>query len=220
MRRVFGKAKPKAPEYTLDDASTNIEKRGNVLDAKIAKLDEELARYKSEMKKKKKGSGAYKNLQKRALRVLKQKKMYEKQRDATYNQQFNIDQTKYSIDSAKDNAQMVSAMKNANKELKQAYKDISIDEVEDLQDDMEDLMEMGDEINEMMGRQYGVPDDIDEEDLLDELDELSDYEEEEEIPSYMVNAGTAKNLGEEKKEEDGVKVDEFGLPMVPSRQLA
>ena len=54
MRRVFGKAKSKAPAYTLDDATGSVSRRGDVIDGKIAKLDEELQRYKIEMKKEKK----------------------------------------------------------------------------------------------------------------------------------------------------------------------
>lgn len=58
-------------------------------------------------------------------------------------------------------------MKVANKELKVAYKDININDVEDLHEDMTDLLEDADEINEVLGQAYGVPDDLDESDLMD-----------------------------------------------------
>jgi len=66
-----------------------MEKRGGEVDGKIAKLDEELLRYKQQMAKMRPGP-AKNQVQQRALRVLKQKKMYEKQRDALYNQSFNV----------------------------------------------------------------------------------------------------------------------------------
>jgi len=217
MRRFFGKSKPKAPPATLDDASKNIEKRGEGLDGKIKKLDEELMRYKNQMAKMRPGP-AKNTLQQRALRVLKQKKIYEKQRDVTYNQQFNIDQTKFAQDSVKDNITTVSAMKQATKELKTQMKEINIDEVEDLHDDMNDLMEDNDEINEIMGRQYGVPEEVDESDLMAELDSLeAEAEVEEETPSYLVSAASAaaKDLGPPvpaDKNKNQEEVDELGLP--------
>jgi len=73
MNRLFGKAKPKVPAPTLDDASKSMESRGGVVDEKIAKLDEELNRYKKQLQKMKPGA-AKQQVQQRALRVLKQKK--------------------------------------------------------------------------------------------------------------------------------------------------
>ena len=58
-------------------------------------------------------------------------------------------------------------MKQANKDLKKAYKKIDINDVEDLHDDMSDLLAEADEINEVLGQSYGVPEDIDESDLLE-----------------------------------------------------
>ena len=37
--------------------------------------------------------------------------------------------------------------------------------VQDLQDDMEDMLELAGEVQETLGRAYGLPDDVDEEDL-------------------------------------------------------
>lgn len=59
----------------------------------------------------------------------------------------------------------LDAMKVANKVLKTQYKSINISKVEDIQDEMEDLLEQANEIQEVMGRSYGVPDDLDEDDL-------------------------------------------------------
>jgi charged multivesicular body protein 5 len=187
MNRLFGKSKPKVPAPTLDDASKSMDSRGSVIDDKIRKLDEELLRYKAQLTKMKQGP-AKASLQQRALRCLKQKKVYEKQRDALYGQQLNIDQAKYATESVKDNITLVQAMKDAQKGLKKDMKNLKIDDVEDLHDgqggdgggdraacaqrtragqlltcavlssaaaDMSDMLEDADEINEIMGRQYG-----------------------------------------------------------------
>jgi len=47
-----------------------------------------------------------------------------------------------------------------------------MDAVEDLMDDMQDMMADQEEINEMMGRNFGV--EFDEGELMDELNELDE----------------------------------------------
>lgn len=76
------------------------------------------------------------------IQVLKQKRLYENQREQLYNQQFNMEQTSFALDSIKDTAQTVQAMKAAGAELKTAFKkqDLNIDSIEKLQDEMADLM--------------------------------------------------------------------------------
>ena len=51
------------------------------------------------------------------------------------------------------------------KEMKKEYKKVNISAIEDLQDELEDMMEQANEVQEVMGRSYGVGDDIDEADL-------------------------------------------------------
>ena len=194
MNRLFGTAKPAAPKPTLSDASANMEKRGGDIDQKIAKLDKELARYTDQMKKMKPGP-AKQSVQKRALTILKQKKMYEAQKEKTMNQQFNVEQIMFAQDGLKETAATVSAMKGANKELKKQFKAINIDEVEDLQDDMSDLLEQAEEVQSALGRSYNT-DDIDEADLEAELAAM------EEDPSLFFSAET----------DEGASADYLDLP--------
>lgn len=42
--------------------------------------------------------------------MLKQKRLYESQREQLYNQQFNIEQTAFTMESAKDSVQTIQAM--------------------------------------------------------------------------------------------------------------
>lgn len=220
MNRVFGKKKKAAPAPSLDEASSGLGGRVNEMDKKIEGLENELRAYKDKIKKAK-SPAAKKQLQKRAMEVLKRKRMYEQQRDQVAGQQFNIDQATFGIESAKANVQTVAAMKAANTELKKTLKhDLDIDAVEDLADDMAELMEDFNDINEALGRNFATPEDLDEADLEAELDLLEEEMEEEAAleadatPSYL----QANQLPDTPTDVPGEKmpankVDEYGLPM-------
>ncbi|XP_048438874.1 vacuolar protein sorting-associated protein 60.1 isoform X1 [Pyrus x bretschneideri] len=188
MKRVFGVKKDKEPPPSVGDASDRINKRGETVDEKIKKLDIELNRYKEQIKKTRPGP-AQEAVKSRAMRVLKQKRMYEGQRDMLYNQTFNLDQVAFASEGIKDAQQTMTALKSANKELKGMMKTVKIQDIDNLQDEMMDLMDVSNEIQETLGRSYSVPDNIDEEDLMGELDALeADMGMETEadgVPSYL-----------------------------------
>jgi len=234
MNRLFGKSRPKDPVPTLDQASSSMESRTSSLDAKIKTLDDELLRYKAQLSKMRPGA-ARTALSARALRCLQQKKIYDKQRDQLSAQLFNVDQAKFAQQNVKDTVMTVAAMKDAQKSLKVEMKGLKIDDVEDLHDDMGDLLEDADELNEIMGRSYGVPEQLDEADLLDELEAMEgeiEQEEEsvdqrEEVPSYLVSAAkTAKTISSgasasvPKQTVQPQALEEFDLPAPPARSLA
>jgi charged multivesicular body protein 5 len=114
MKRLFGKKKEVAPPPTLDDATGSLEKRGDGVDAKIKKLDLELARHR-EIIKKARPAPARDAAKRRALQVLKQKRLYENQREQLYNQQFNLEQVGFATQTAKETVVQVEAMRAANK---------------------------------------------------------------------------------------------------------
>jgi len=222
MKRFFGtkqKKKTGAPDPSLDDVSGNMDKRMNELDAKINRLEKQILELKKKMQRAK---GAAKNSYKqKALKLLKQKKQYEMQRDRMMGQQMNLDNAKYAQQSIKDNADMVKAMKNAAVGLKQQMKEVNLDEVEDLQDDMMDLMDDVNDINEILGEAWGM-DDYDEDDLLGELDDMDDELDdldmnEDDVPSYMVSANAAANKNQ--LNDNNGDVDEYGLPKVPEKLM-
>jgi charged multivesicular body protein 5 len=213
MNRLFGTSK-KTPKPSLSDAIAATDTRVDAVEVKIKKLDAELAKYKDQMKKMNDGPG--KNaIKSKALRVLKQRKMYETQRDQLQQQSFNMEQASFTTENLRNVISTVDAMQIANKEMQKQYKKIDINKIESIQDDMEDLLEQANDIQETLGRTYGVPEDIDEDDLEAELDALGDelnFEEEEE-PSYLQetpelpSAGLGELVGTEH-----TKVDESGLP--------
>ncbi|EEF43756.1 vacuolar protein sorting-associated protein 60.1 [Ricinus communis] len=235
MRRVFGVKKDKEPPPSIQDASDRINKKGDSVDDKIKKLDAELTRYREQIKKTRPGP-AQEAVKARAMRVLKQKRMYEGQRDMLYNQTFNLDQVAFASEGIKDAQQTMSALKSANKELKGMMKTVKIQDIDNLQDEMMDLMDVSNEIQETLGRSYNIPDDIDEEELMGELDALeADMGLEIEgdgVPSYLQpdkepdldselnlpSAPTGQAAGPAGRNNAQAE-DELGLPAVPRASI-
>ncbi|XP_060592127.1 charged multivesicular body protein 5-like isoform X2 [Ruditapes philippinarum] len=219
MNRLFGRGKPKEPAPNLTDCVANIDSRGESIDKKIARLDAELKKYKDQMAKMRNGP-AKNTVKQKAMRVLKQKKMYEQQRENLANQSFNIEQQHFNIQGLKDTKATVDAMKVGVKEFKKAYKHVNIDQIEDLQDELEDLTEQSSEIQEVMGRSYGMPE-LDDDELEAELDALGDEIGLDEDTSYLDDAVSTPSVptsdpGAEST-RDSVPVDEFGLPQIPAK---
>lgn len=217
MNRLFGRGKEKQPPPNLTDCVNSIDSRGESIDKKIGRLDAELKKYKDQMKKMR--DGPSKNMVKqKAMRILKQKKMYENQRDNLMQQSFNIEQQNYAIQSLKDTKTTVDAMKIGAKEFKKAYKHVNIESIENLQDDLEDLTEQANEIQEVMGRSYGMPE-VDDDELEAELDALGDDLALDEDSSYLDDVAlpsvATSEPGGESMKEGNVPVDEFGLPQIP-----
>ena len=75
------------------------------------------------------------------VQVMKQKKLYEQQRDQLYGQQFNVEQTAFVVQSARDTAHTVTAMQAASKEMTRAFKskELNIDNIDRLQDSLADI---------------------------------------------------------------------------------
>jgi len=188
---------------------------------KIRMLEQDIAKYSDQMKKMR--EGAAKNaVKQKALRLLKQKKVYESQRETLYNQSFNIEQQNMAIQTMKDTKTTVAAMKVGLKEMKKEYKNIKISEIEDIQDQMEDVLEDANEIQDIMGRTYGMPD-VDDAELEAELDALGDdialdddagfLDTTPKIPSREPGVESVFN------DKDGIEVDEFGLPKLPAQRM-
>ncbi|XP_045207180.1 charged multivesicular body protein 5-like isoform X1 [Mercenaria mercenaria] len=220
MNRLFGRSKPKEPAPNLTDCVANIDSRGESIDKKIARLDAELKKYKDQMAKMRNGP-AKNSVKQKAMRVLKQKKMYEQQRENLSNQSFNIGQQDFNIQQLKDTKSTVDAMKVGVKEFKKAYKHVDIDQIENLQDELEDLTEQSSEIQEVMGRSYGMPE-VDDDELEAELDALGDEIGLDEDTSYLDEAVSTPSVptsepGADSARGDSVPVDEFGLPQIPAK---
>merc|ERR1712209_172006 len=146
----------------------------------------------------------------KALRVLKQKKQYESQSENLRNQAFNMEQTNYATQSLQDTKTTVNAMKMGVKEMKKEFKNINIGKIEDLQDDLSDMLEEANEVQEVLGRSYGMPE-IDEDDLEAELDALGDDFALDEDTSYLDDAMNAPDAPAKEPGADSVAVNQDGV---------
>ncbi|EER11091.1 proteasome subunit beta type 3, putative [Perkinsus marinus ATCC 50983] len=163
MNRIFGVGKkkveaPPAPTGpSLAETSEHLDSRVTLLDKKIKQCDEDLIKYKQQMATRSGAVGA----KQRALAVLKRKKMYEAQRDQMMNTQFNVDQAAFTQEQIQTNINVVESMKVANSAMKSQMNDFNIDHVEDVVDDMADIMMDQEEINDILGRSYNLPEGCD-----------------------------------------------------------
>lgn len=223
MNRLFGRGKPKEPPPNLSDCIANVDSRAESIEKKIGRLDGELKKYKDQMSKMREGP-AKNAVKQKALRVLKQKKQYESQSENLRNQSFNMEQTNYATQSLKDTKTTMNAMKLGVKEMKKEFKNVNIEQIEDMQDDLADMLEEANEVQEVMGRTYGMPE-IDEDELEAELDALGDDFALDDDTSYLDDAISAPNAPDKEPGADslapstgegGVLVDEFGLPKLPA----
>ncbi|KAJ3741511.1 Snf7 family [Lentinula detonsa] len=185
MNRIFGSSASKKPKPSLQDAIASTDARVASIEVKVKKLDGELARYKEQMSKMRNGPG--KNaIQQRALRTLKQKRLYESQLAQLAQQTFNMENAALTTENMRNTMATVDALQASNKEIKKQYGKINIDKIDDMHDEMEEMLERANEIQESLGRSYAVPDELDEDDLEAELDALQ-FEEEEEGTSYLAD---------------------------------
>lgn len=195
MNRLFG-TKSNVPKATLDDAMGNIDNRISSLDVKITKVNSELATYQQKLSKMRDGPGKS-TIKQRAIKLLRQRKQLETQRDQLMSQSWNISQAQMTTENLKNTMITVDAMRQTNKELRKTYGKIDIDKLEDMQDEMLDLIDQSNELQAALGRSYDVPDDISESELDAELEALGDeldFNEEygsEQLPSYLSENGEA-----------------------------
>ncbi|XP_055606648.1 charged multivesicular body protein 5 [Uranotaenia lowii] len=221
MNRLFGKSKPKEPGPSINDCIQGVDARADTIDQKIKTLDAELRKYKDQMAKMREGP-AKNAVKQKAMRVLKQRKQYESQVENLRNQSFNMEQANFAAQTLKDTHATVAAMKDGMKSMKKEFKKINIEEIEDIQDDMADMLEQADEVQEAMGRTYGMPE-LDDDELQAELDALGDEIALDDDSSYLddvVKAPAApdKEPGADSvTNKDGILVDEFGLPQIPAQ---
>ena len=186
MKRLFGQKKDAVAKPTLDDANSRLGNRGDAVDVKVTKLNDDLMKLKVQIEKSRGPTQA--RLKQRALALLQQKRMYEKQRDGIYQQQFNIDQLQFTKEMMQDTHLQVEALRDASKQMKKEFKNFKIDDVENMQDELRDLYEDTQEIQEVMGRAYDCPEDIDEDEMDEELDALAFDMDKEKDASYLDEA--------------------------------
>ena len=123
------------------------------IEVKIRKLDGELSKYKEQMNKLRNGPGKVRTrrtkfvfgyckdsfffffkkkdaIQQRALRTLKQKRMYEAQIAQLSQQTFNMESAALATENLRNTMATVDAMQLANKEMRKQYGKLDVDQIE------------------------------------------------------------------------------------------
>lgn len=132
MKRFFGSGNktPPPPPPTLSEASERVEVRIQRLDEKINQLESDLRVIRDQLKKPRLPPSTQSALKQKAMRCLKQKKMFESQRDSMMSQAFNMEQANFTLQSMQDTAATVSAMKAASVTMKQQFKQLEVDSID------------------------------------------------------------------------------------------
>lgn len=162
----------RAPAPTLSEQSAKLQQRGETLDARIKAIDAELAQCKEQLKRTK--GPAQARIKQRAVHLLKQRHMYEQQRDQTFNQQCNVDQASFVCDTLKDSMDQFTVMRDSAKAMKKQFGKVDVSKIERMQDEMANLFDDMEEIQDIMSRTYSTPMEMDEDELLSELDMIGD----------------------------------------------
>ncbi|KAI4459611.1 charged multivesicular body protein [Holotrichia oblita] len=132
-----------------------------------------------------------------------------------------MEQANFAHQTLKDTHSTVVAMKDGMKQMKKEFKKVNIEEIDDVQDELADMLDEANEIQEALGRNYNTPE-IDEDELAAELDALGEEIALDDDTSYLDDvlkapaAPDTKPEAETNKNKDGIQVDEFGLPQIPS----
>ncbi|XP_049852371.1 charged multivesicular body protein 5-like [Schistocerca gregaria] len=171
MNRLFGMPNKGNKEATLEHVSQSLEGRIADLDAKLDRVQGELAKYADQLKAyQTRGVEPPKALKQRMMNTLRQKRMYEAQRDQLANQQFSLEKTSFAIESMKESLNQVEALKTAKGRIETYLKQADLNTIEALQDDLNDLLTETDDIQHILGNESIEY--IDEDDLQLELDSI------------------------------------------------
>ncbi|KAF8819802.1 putative Charged multivesicular body protein 5 [Cardiosporidium cionae] len=155
MKRLFGTGY-NASQQKVDptEVSESLNTRLESLNKSINNCDGELQKFKQQAARSKGAASAASK--RRALEILKRKRMYEQQRDSLYSQQFNLDQASFTKEQMQANIATVDALKVTSKAMKVQMRRTDIGSIEKMQDEMLDLMEDQNELSEILSRNYAV----------------------------------------------------------------
>lgn len=205
MNRLFG-SKNSAPKPSLNDAISSIDTRVGSLDVKLSKINAELSTYQGKISKMRDGPGKA-ALKQKAIKLLRQRKQIEAQKDQLESQLWNMTQALMTTENLKNTMITVDVMKQTNKELKRTYGKIDIDKIEDLQDEMLDLIDKSNELQEALlanNEDLDISEselDAELEALGDEMDYESQFGEAAGVPSYLEEPTELPTFIDEEVEE-------------------
>ncbi|XP_060521632.1 charged multivesicular body protein 4c [Cylas formicarius] len=195
--KLFGGKKDEAP--TTGEAIQKLRETEEMLLKKQDFLEKKIDEYMSVARK-----NASKN-KRVALQALKKKKRLEKNLQQIDGTLTTIELQREALEGANTNTAVLTTMKNAADALKNAHKNLDIDNVHDIMDDIAEQHDIANEISNAISNPVGFTDDLDEDELNKELEEL----ETEELEKGLIDVpGPTKlpAIPTDVEEEDKVKV--------------
>lgn len=140
-----------------------------------------------------------------ALQALKKKKRLEKTLQQVDGTLTTLELQKDALEGANTNAAVLISMKDAAAALKNAHKNLDIDNVHDIMDDIAEQHDIANEISNAISNPVGFGEDIDEDELNKELELL----EEEELEKGLIDVPGPTKLPDlphvEEEEKEKVK---------------
>ena len=126
-----------------------------------------------------------------ALMDMRRKKMYEKEIAKLEATQLTLEQQCFTIESAKANMDVVSAITEGANQMKKMNGALNVEDVAELREDIEEQQQMGDEVSNLLSEGIGFTAGMDEDELEAELAALSDGEHNEEVVNVLSKAPNA-----------------------------
>ena len=177
MFNIFGGKKPAAEnkpntnpsdKVDLDKSAARLVNRTHDIKLRLEKIELEL-KCALEAYRISRTSTEKLRAKKKAVDVLKRKKMYSAQLQNLEQTCFCVENVTMQAEMARDNMEIVRILKQTNDVQKQMMKEMNVDTVDDMIDEMQEAKVMQEEFSDAITRNYEI--DIDE----SELDEGSVY---------------------------------------------
>ena len=164
---MFGKLfKKKEESKTTAEAIQDLRQNEDMLLKKQEFLEKKID---SELEIARKNAKTNKRL---ALTALKRKKRYEKQLQQIDGTSTTIEQQREALEAANIHTTVLKGMDSAAKALKNAHKDMNVDNVHDMMDDIAEQQDVAKEISDAISQPTAFANEFDEDELEEELENL------------------------------------------------
>ena len=184
---MFGKLfKKKEESKTTAEAIQDLRQNEDMLLKKQEFLEKKID---SEVEIARKNAKTNKRL---ALTALKRKKRYEKQLQQIDGTLTTIEQQREALEAANINTTVLKGMDSAAKALKNAHKDMNVDNVHDMMDDIAEQQDVAKEISDAISQPTAFANEFDEDELEEELENLQlelESEENEKLERELLDVG-------------------------------
>jgi len=180
--RSNAKAQANKATVQLRETVTTLEKREKHLEKQIDQLTKKAKMLVAKKEKKK------------ALAVLKKKKLLDTQLERLGNKKLNLETQIMTLEESITNTEVINGMRTANNAMTNINQSFDVDKIDELREDMAENQDLQTEVNELLGESFDYG--IDEDDLMAELDEMEELQVEEELADLpQVDTAATNQVG-------------------------